>query len=179
MPRPVQLRLFTDRDELQTEPEGWTFNGTSTRELTHCYHDYPARMIPQVAGKLLDLFGVGATLFFDPYCGTGTSLVEGLVRGINAVGTDLNPLARLIAQAKTSMPDIHAVDRHVTRFGKFVLQWKPNPTREWPPIRGISRLDFWFKPDVVEKLLCLRAFIEEIEDELVRLFFQVACRKTT
>lgn len=48
--------------------EDWTFNGVYTRTLTHCYHDYPARMIPQIAGKLLDRFAKKGDLLFDPYC---------------------------------------------------------------------------------------------------------------
>ena len=66
--------------ESQLDIDDWTFNGAATRELTHCYHDYPARMIPQVAGKLLEMFGADANLLFDPYCGSATSLVEGMVR---------------------------------------------------------------------------------------------------
>ena len=38
---------------------------------------------------------------YDPYCGTGSTLVEGLIEGMNVFGTDINPLARLIAEAKT------------------------------------------------------------------------------
>src|SRR5947209_13488121 len=98
------------------EESDWTFNGASTRAMTHCYHDYPARMIPQIAGRLLDRYGADAKLLFDPYAGTGTSLVEGLVRGINVIGTDLNPLAQLIARAKTSRPDMRAVDSQLARF---------------------------------------------------------------
>src|SRR5574341_350200 len=126
MPPMTQLTFLTDTD-FQVKPDDWTFNGASTRELTHCYHDYPARMIPQVAGKLLDTFRADAKLLFDPYCGTGTSLVEGLIRGINVAGTDLNPLARLIAQAKTSTPNAQAVDKLISKFGKFVTQSKPAP----------------------------------------------------
>ena len=143
----------------------WTFNGASTRELTHCYHDYPARMIPQVAGKLIDMFAaVDATLLFDPYCGTGTSLVEGLIRGINVVGTDLNPLARLIAQAKTSKPDLRKVDREIARFNRYAIHLKAPSFSELSYVHGISRLEFWFKPQVVQTLARLKSFIERIED---------------
>ena len=172
-----QLAFLTDADS-HVGPKDWTFNGASTRELTHCYHDYPARMIPQVAGKLLDMFGVNAELLFDPYCGTGTSLVEGLTRGINAAGTDLNPLARLIAQAKTSTPSAREVDRQIARFSRFATRSESAPPVIAPVIHGVSRVDFWFKPPVIEKLSRLRAFIDEIEDELVRLFFQVAFSET-
>ncbi len=159
-----------------TAPHDWTFNGASTRELTHCYHDYPARMIPQVAGQLLDLFGRGARLLFDPYCGTGTSLVEALLRGVHAVGTDLNPLARLIAQAKTSTPDVARVDATIKEFARFAHH--SSPLASLPTIQGISRLEFWFKPAAVEKLARLKLFIDEIPDTSVRLFFQVAFSET-
>ena len=87
--------------EIIEDDEDWTFNGSSTREYSHVYHDYPARMIPQIARKLLRLYGAGSKTLFDPYCGTGSSLVEGLIYGLDVVGTDINPLARLIAEAKT------------------------------------------------------------------------------
>lgn len=173
----AQLTLFTDLDS-HTGPSDWTFNGASTRELTHCYHDYPARMIPQVAGKLLDMFASEAELLFDPYCGTGTSLVEGLIRGINVAGTDLNPLARLIAQAKTSAPNERRIDGQIAKFRRLTTQLDAGFLPAVPSIQGIRRPDFWFKQDVIKRLQRLRAFIDEIEDDLVRLFFQVAFSET-
>lgn len=172
----AQLTLLS---ELEPQRQDWTFNGASTRELTHGYHDYPARMIPQVAGKLLDMFAaVDASLLFDPYCGTGTSLVEGLIRGLNVIGTDLNPLARLIAQAKTSTPDLQEVDHHITKFNRFVLKTKSRTLAESPEIQGISRLEFWFKPSVIESLRRLKQFVDDIDDEEARIFFQVAFSET-
>jgi len=172
-----QVSLFS---ELNPRPDllDWTFNGASTRELTHCYHDYPARMIPQVAGNLLDMFGINAKLLFDPYCGTGTSLVEGLIRGINAVGTDLNPLARLIAQAKTCTPDEREIDDQITRFDRCIASSHVSRSVKPSLIPGISRIDFWFKPQVAEKLSRLKMFIDDIENDAVRLFFQVAFSET-
>ncbi|MBI5970329.1 MAG: DNA methyltransferase [Deltaproteobacteria bacterium] len=169
---------FLEKPESRIETGDWTFNGVSTRELTHCYHDYPARMIPQVAGKILDLFGHDAKLLFDPYLGTGTSLVEGMIRGINVAGTDLNPLARLIARAKTSVPDLRLVDRHIGKFNKFVFDYTPSPLVVSPTIQGVSRLEFWFKKGVIEKLYRLREFMQSVEDASSRLFFQVAFSET-
>lgn len=102
----------------------WTFANSPTRNLTHCYHDYPARMIPQVAAKLLQMFACDSSsgekkLLFDPYCGTGTTLVEGLCHGLSVCGTDLNPLARLIAEAKTTKIDpvrLHALIKECESF---------------------------------------------------------------
>lgn len=177
MSKVKQLAFFEDTESC-VEMDDWTFNGASTRELTHCYHDYPARMIPQIAGKILDLFGCGAKLLFDPYSGTGTSLVEGMVRGVNVVGTDLNPLARLIAKAKTSTTDLRLVDKHISRFSKFVLGYTSSPLTIPPAIKGVSRLEFWFKEGVIERLYRLRELMQSIEDDYARLFFQVAFSET-
>jgi site-specific DNA-methyltransferase (cytosine-N4-specific) len=176
MAKEKTLTLWSDIG-LQQDAHDWTFNGASTRELTHRYHDYPARMIPQIAGKLLDSFAPTAGLLFDPYCGSGTSLVEGMIRGINVIGTDLNPLARLIAQAKTSTPGIVQIDRLLTKFYQFLYTKQgthPVPIK----IEGISRLEFWFKPEVIVKLSKIKFFIEEIEDVPTKLFFQVAFSET-
>lgn len=169
---------FIESPKPEKASDDWTFNGASTRELTHCYHDYPARMIPQVAGKLLDLFGISAKSLFDPYSGSGTSLVESNIRGINAFGTDLNPLARLIAKAKTTTPKLTLLEKQISAFNKMALEDKLRKLKETPQVYGIARLEFWFKPEVIEKLFRLRKYIQNIEDEEIRLFFQVAFSET-
>jgi site-specific DNA-methyltransferase (cytosine-N4-specific) len=156
--------------------QDWTFNGASTRELTHCYHDYPARMVPQVARQLLGMYGHSASLLFDPYCGTGTSLVEALLHGTNAIGTDLNPLARLIARAKTSLPVLSKIDIEIDRFSSFVS--RPPSTKLAAEVSTIPRIEFWFKPSVIAKLSSLKHFIDSVGDDLVQLFFQVAFSET-
>jgi len=167
------------QESLTKKMDDWTFNGASTREHTHCFHDYPARMIPQVAAKLIDRFGNRAKLLFDPYCGTGTSIVEALIRGINAVGTDLNPLARLIAKAKTSIRSRRQLDNELRRFYRLIMQLGPKEYGPTPSkIPGITRLDFWFKPEVIKKLAYIKKFIDEIENNMAQLFFQVAFSET-
>ncbi len=175
-PKEETLELWPDTDA-RPDAHDWTFNGAPTRELTHCYHDYPARMIPQIAEKLLVNFAPGAKLLFDPYCGTGTSLVEGMVKGIDVIGTDLNPLARLIAEAKTSTPDLHLIDRQLAEFYKFLHTRQPEfPIPE--KVEGISRLEFWFKPEVTAKLSKIKFFIEHLGNTSVKRFFQVAFSET-
>lgn len=167
----AQPKFFSD-----TEID-WTFNGENTRQLTHCFHDYPARMIPQVARQFLRLFARDRTgILLDPYCGTGTTLVEGFVRGFDCVGFDLNPLARLIAKAKTTVFDLARIDFYVRDFDKFILS--PPKALAPPEIAGVSRLEFWFKPEVIEKLSLIKNFIEQIAEPDSRLFFLTAFSET-
>ncbi|MDW8300674.1 MAG: DNA methyltransferase [Anaerolineae bacterium] len=167
----MQLPLF---DISNLSEEDWTFSGAPTRTLTHCYHDYPARMIPQVAARLLERFAPQPAILFDPYCGTGTSLVEGLIRGHEAHGTDLNPLARLISRAKTAPLSLEALDAAVADLEVWLRS--PMRTPERLPT-GID-LAFWFQPQAIEQLAHVRAWLDQLADDDLRAFFAVAFSET-
>ena len=71
--------------------------------LTHPFHTYPARLHPATARVLVEFVGEGATRtqpIVDPFCGSGTVLVEARAAGLRAIGSDLNPLAVLVARAR-------------------------------------------------------------------------------
>src|SRR3989344_2905567 len=82
----------------------WDFKKANTKEFTHGLHTYPAMMIPQIARRLIYLYGKEAKTLLDPFCGSGTSLVESsLIPTIKeAYGFDLNPLAILISKVKST-----------------------------------------------------------------------------
>ena len=129
-------------------------------------------MIPQVANKLLSIYGKEAKTLFDPYCGTGTSLVEGMLMGINGIGTDLNPLARLIAEAKSDYNiKINKVVEYIEKFNEQVNVLHPE-------IPEIKNMDFWFNKGIAIKLGKIRAFINSIDDKDITLFFKIAFSET-
>jgi SAM-dependent methyltransferase len=58
---------------------------------------------PGVVAGLLDAFGVDAgSVVLDPFCGTGTTLLEARWRGAFALGLDANPAAVLVSRAKNA-----------------------------------------------------------------------------
>ncbi|HEY1547760.1 MAG TPA: hypothetical protein VGG28_08070, partial [Kofleriaceae bacterium] len=60
--------------------------------LTHAFHAYPARMHPATAKVLVELVGEGAHRdqpLVDPFCGSGTVLVEARAAGLRTIGSDL------------------------------------------------------------------------------------------
>jgi len=64
----------------------------STNYLTHNFHSYPAKFIPQIPRKTIDLFTSPGDLILDPFCGCGTTLVEAKISGRHSVGIDLKKL---------------------------------------------------------------------------------------
>ncbi len=69
--------------------------------LTHGFHSYPARMHPAIARRVLQSYPGGFVV--DPFCGSGTVLVEARVAGRPSLGVDLNPLAVWLAEVKTDV----------------------------------------------------------------------------
>lgn len=157
----------------------WDFKTANIKEYTHCYHNYPAMMIPQIANRLINLYGKKAKTLFDPYCGTGTSLVEAGLNGIDAIGTDLNPMARLIAKAKTTKIDLQILDLYLKEFNNFSFSLsfgiKKNDNIVAPDFKNI---DFWFDKKTKEKLANIKYFIDNVKDEKIKNFFLVAFSET-
>ncbi len=177
----ISLPLSSDdaiRRTVQQMPAGyWDFVSADTKEWTHGYHSYPAMMIPQIARSFIQVIkrnrpGIGT--LFDPFMGSGTSLVEGLLAGLSVSGSDLNPLSRLLAFTKTTAwdPDVlqywmDAVASHVSALTVSEADW---PT--------FDHLTFWFKPVVIADLSRLKRSIATVVPAPVQPFFWVAFSDT-
>jgi DNA modification methylase len=82
----------------------WDFKTADTREYTHRVHNYPAVMVSPISRNILKLMKQYCEVetLLDPFSGSGTVLVEGVVADVNKIiGNDLNPLARLMSEVKT------------------------------------------------------------------------------
>jgi len=82
----------------------WDFKSDDTRELTHGIHTYPAMMIYPISRNLIRLVKqiMPVRTLLDPFAGSGTVLVEGMLAGIECIyGNDINPLAILLSRVKT------------------------------------------------------------------------------
>ena len=73
----------------------------STRYSAHGLHEYRGKFNPQVVRAIGNMFGLDKDAWvLDPFCGSGTTLLEAAHIGWNAFGIDINPLGILIANAK-------------------------------------------------------------------------------
>ena len=79
-----------------------------TADLTHGFHTYPARMHPKLARELIARFAGPGDVVLDPFCGSGTVLVEALVAGCVGQGVDLNPLALRISEVHCALRGLGA-----------------------------------------------------------------------
>lgn len=70
----------------------FNFKGAKTNYLTHSLHPYPAKFPPQLPKMILAQFGKKGQTVLDPFCGSGTTLVEANLHCLNAIGVDVNGL---------------------------------------------------------------------------------------
>ena len=164
-------------DEYQGSGE-WDFRGEDTKEYTHCLHIYPAMMIPQIARRLIELYGTKGGLLFDPYCGTGTSLVEARLYGMDAAGTDLNPTARMIAEAKTRDYDTEQLESDKESFLDGIAEQLAGVSGyegfEEPEMVSFERLERWFPSRTIGEICTCMERVSMIEDSISRTFISVA-----
>lgn len=56
---------------------------------------------PLLVDFLIDAYAEKENVVFDPFCGSGVTLLQSGINGHESIGFDINPLALLIARAKT------------------------------------------------------------------------------
>ncbi len=87
----------------------WDFKDNDVREYTHGIHNYPAMMVCPISRNIIRLVKeiCDVKTIFDPFMGSGTVLVEGMLAGIdNIYGNDINPLALFLSKVKTTRLDM-------------------------------------------------------------------------
>lgn len=99
----VDRELIEEFDKLPLD--FWDFKDVNIKELTHGIHNYPAVMVYPISRniiKIIEKYQPVETIL-DPFMGSGTILVEGMVNNFSKVyGNDLNPLAKLISEVRTT-----------------------------------------------------------------------------
>ncbi|QOQ83168.1 hypothetical protein INP81_04470 [Comamonas thiooxydans] len=74
----------------------------TTLSLSHDLHIYKAKFFPRMVRALLNIFGNEGATVFDPYCGSGTALLEASLLGLNSYGSDIDPICHLISRTKVT-----------------------------------------------------------------------------
>ena len=133
-------------------------NRQATRYSAHGLHEYKGKFNPQVAKSLLNIFAVhNGDIVFDPFCGSGTTLVECAHIGVRSFGIDMNPLAVYVANAKLAAltsPEaelrstLNDISNSLQSFGNRPLEMMDN--------RRTRYLSDWFDPSILNTLETVR-----------------------
>ena len=149
----------------------WSEAELPERERTkhvHRLHPYLGKFVPQLVEALLERYVAPGGRVLDPFGGSGTTLVQCLESGYDAVGVDVAAFNCLLMRAKTARYDLFRLETEV----RDALA-RPGRSRRRP--RGY--LQEWFAPDATAELLHFRSLVDDYEHaELLQVVLSRAAR---
>ena len=142
---------------------------------THLIHTYPAKLLPHIPYFFLNnnFLSQPGDNVLDPFCGSGTVLLEALLAERNAFGADSNPLARLITRVKTTSLDIDILKRSSSRLLSRIKETPSYPTPDF------NNIEYWFYPHVIRKLAAIKEAIDQTRNKEIKDFFLVCFSNCT
>ena len=144
----------------------------STNKSAHAIHPYPAKLLVNIPKFFIDaLPSVAGSVLLDPFCGSGTVLYEGALAGLRPIGSDSNPLARLITKAKLTSVDREAAQLQLDE----VMASYPSAL---PTIPDVVNRQYWFSERISDCLGRLKTAIERTVPARHRPVFDVSFSAT-
>ncbi len=161
----------------------WNFGECKTNHATHDFHPYPAKFIPQIPNNLIKIFTKENDVVYDPFCGSGTTVVESILEHRRAIGNDVNPLAVLISKVKSTPlaeNKIELIESALLKIvqsvgylydsGLFINEMDDDDWME----QEVPNLRYWFDENVIKELAIIKKCIFSEKDKDVMDFLGVA-----
>lgn len=182
------INASTKLDDLNLN---WTEHDLPERVRTkhvHRLHPYLGKYIPQLVEIFLRKFAPKRV--FDPFVGSGTTLVEANALGIESFGSDISAFNCLLARVKTGDYDLATAAAEVLdalNRTKSVVDEATDQTSffdaaatvNYTPPGATDYLASWFAPNALRALLTYRAVAEDYEySDLLKVILSRAARSS-
>lgn len=152
--------------------------GDSTTYLTHNFHSYPAKFIPQIPRITIQALTKEKEVILDPFCGCGTTLVEAKLLNRKCIGVDLNPIATLVSETKTTKlneNDINIILKLLPKIKEDIENLYNNKKTDIQYIiPDFNNRDHWFQNNVLNELAIIKTYIEDLENKKIKNFLYTA-----
>jgi len=172
--QPVKANKVTRDTPLEDLNLNWTERDLPEKERTkhvHRLHPYLGKFIPQLVEVFLRKYFEQGQTIFDPFCGSGTALVQANEMGINAIGYDISEFNILLCKAKLEHYDIKQVRSEIFDIlaklrstihsrEKQTKLWADSPD-DFTPVNTDEYMRKWFAPRALNELLTYRYLIEK------------------
>lgn len=139
---------------------------------THGMFKYPCKFIPEIPRWGINKYlSEKRGVIFDPFSGSGTTLLEANVNGIDAYGAEIDDIAKLIIKVKTTVlgsEQLELLDQYYLEIINTIAQ---DDAELFIP--AISNLEHWFSETAINELGRMKVYIENITDANVRDFFKM------
>lgn len=141
----------------------------------HDIHEYKGKFFPQLVRACINISGVApGSVVLDPFCGSGTALCEAKVRGMKAVGIDLNPLSVMISRVKTDILDIkpREIENAYKKLISVIDTGNAKPSKRWNEADS-KYLAGWFAKEALDDISVILTAVESVDNTIIADFFRV------
>ena len=149
---PTQAALYSELPgELRLS---WSEAELPERERTkhvHRLHPYLGKFVPQLVEALLERYVRPGGRVLDPFAGSGTTLVQALESGHDAVGVDVAAFNCLLMEVKTAPYDPFSLEKELRDALGRLGRSSERPT---------GYLRTWYAPRAAGELLHFRSLLE-------------------
>lgn len=130
-------------------------------EPYHNWFKYKEGYAAELVKSLLEEFNYNeGDIVLDPFCGSGTTLLEGKLLGLSSVGFDVNPVSAFIAKSKLC----EYTEDDIEKIKAIIDNFKIDQSTITQLVPKLSILDKIFMPNQLNDILCLKGFIETHEN---------------
>jgi len=155
------------------------FHDLSSNYSSHNFHSFPAKFPPQLPQKFILNLTQENDIVLDPMVGSGTTILEGLFANRKTIGFDIDPLALMIAQVKSTFYNkkqlIDSYNNIISSATSFLqnsetLLSNYNSTYDDETKKFF---EYWFLKDSILELFALSNSISSITNKKVQTFFRI------
>lgn len=145
---------------------------SNPNSYTHCFFKYPCKFIPEIPRWAIRRYNSGdTTVVYDPFSGSGTTLVESAICGYPSFGSEIDKTAKLITKVKSTKLNSIQIQKLDKYFSKLVALANDSDAQTTIPV--MDNITHWFSEDAINKLGRIKKGIDGISDKDIRDFFTV------
>ncbi|RGI42164.1 modification methylase [Roseburia sp. OM04-10BH] len=150
----------------------YTIKQANPNSYTHGMFKYPCKFIPEIPRWGIKTYlSEKRGVIFDPFSGSGTTLLEANVNGLDAYGTEIDDIAKLIIKVKTTVLGSAQMKLLDQCYSEIINTIGQDDVELFIP--AIANLEHWFSENTINELGRMKAYIDNIEDKDVRDFFKL------
>lgn len=140
----------------------------SFSDISSNIHAYPAKAVPEMVNDLLKILKqqYSTNSVLDPFLGSGTTALEAKLLEIDFYGSDLNPLAILLAKTKIiNLSSIVDFELYLHELKNKISEIKFLSESEFI-LTTFKNIDYWFKPENILELSKIKSEISKFLNNL-------------